>query len=112
GGAPWFSRGLLPLGLAGRPHQAALVVAGPTATTPTMTRSTRHGRHPGSPRAGRTTTTVSAGGSATGRPVPPRRHEPGIAAAGLCRRTSRAGVAAGGWMRQVAGEPAALRTSG
>ena len=55
-----------PLGPAGCPP-AARAVTGPTATTPTMTRSTRHGRYPERCRGGRTTTSVSAAEPGTGR---------------------------------------------
>src|SRR5215467_7459295 len=80
GGAPWFSRGLLPLGPAGCPL-VARAVTGPTATTPAMTRSTHHGRYPERSRAGRTMTNVNAAGSRTGPPAPPEERPPSSAPA-------------------------------
>ena len=121
GGAPWFSRGLLPLGPAGCPRRAALLVAGPTATTPTMTRSTRRGRCPGPAPARRAVPSVIAGGSATGQALPPRRQRPAVTPGRPGMRTGQsqqpprvggAATATGGRRRRVPAGPAGRRTSG
>ena len=121
GGAPWFSRGLLPLSPAGCPP-AGRAVTGPTTTIPTMARSTRHGRYPERCRGGRTTTSVSAAGPGTGRATPPGRRTPSIKP-GAGHRTEKprrtgkprrpgAGAVPTGGPRPARGGAAGPRTSG
>ena len=122
GGAPWFSRGLLPLGPDGYPP-AGRAVTGPTTTIPTMMRrSTRHGRYPERCRGGRTTRSVSAAVPGTGRATRPGRRTPSIKP-GAGHRTGRthrpgrprrpgAGAVPAGGPRPASGGAAGPRTSG
>ena len=109
GGAPWFSRGLRPPGPAGCRRRAALLVAGPTATTPTMTRSTRRGRCPGPAPARRIPVSGSAGGSAA---VTPGRLGTRTGQTQQPPRVAGAAMATGGRRRRVPAGPAGRRTSG